>query len=389
MGHKNRILILRYLNYILFLLAVAVVVLTLYVTRRQAVRLTREEQENIHLWAEATRRAVDLSNPSQDYAFILHVIERNESVPVVLTNAERMPISMRNIPPNVLGDSARMQALIDDFIQLNEPIRILFPSGDEHYVFYGQSATLRELRFYPFVQLGLIVALILFGYLVFHHARQAEQNSVWVGMARETAHQLGTPISSLVAWQQLLEMGDMDMIDTEVLSESLGMDVQRLQRVAERFSKIGSKAQREQLDLRETVEASVAYMRGRMSQRIALSLEVQNTPVPVQHNAVLLQWVIENLLRNAMDAMPHGGRIALTLRYSENRAQIDCADTGCGIPKRKWRSVFRPGYSTKTRGWGLGLSLARRIVKEYHKGKIFVLESSPQRGTTFRILLPH
>lgn len=380
---------MRYLNYILFLFAVAVVVLTLYVTRRQALRLTREEQESIHLWAEATRRAVDLSNPSQDYAFILHVIERNESVPVVLTNAERMPISMRNIPPQILSDSAQMQALIDDFLQLNDPICIQFPSGDEHYVFYGQSPTLRELRFYPIVQLGLIVALILFGYLVFHHARRAEQNSVWVGMARETAHQLGTPISSLVAWQQLLEMGDMDMIDTEVLAESLGMDVQRLQRVAERFSKIGSKAQREQLDLRDTVESSVAYMRERMSQRIELDFEIQNEPRPIHHNAVLLQWVIENLLRNAIDAMPHGGHIHLTLRYSEERVQIDCTDTGCGIPKRKWRSIFRPGYSTKTRGWGLGLSLARRIVREYHKGKIFVLESSPQRGTTFRILLPY
>ncbi len=380
---------MRYLNYILFVLAVAVVVLTLYVTQRQATRLMREEQESIQLWAEATRRAVDLSNPSQDYAFILHVIERNESVPVILTNAARTPISMRNIDLEVFSDSVRLEALIEDFIQLNDPIRIQFPSGDEHYVFYGQSATLRELRFYPFVQLGLIIALILLGYLVFHHARRAEQNSVWVGMARETAHQLGTPISSLVAWQQLLEMGDMDLIDTEVLSESLGMDVQRLQRVAERFSKIGSKAQREEFDLKSTLESSVAYMRERMSQRVNLTFHLLNTPLPVQHNAVLLQWVIENLLRNAMDAMPHGGNIDLCVHYGEDRVQIDCADTGCGIPKRKWRSVFRPGYSTKTRGWGLGLSLARRIVREYHKGKIFVLESAPQRGTTFRILLPY
>lgn len=377
----------RPLNFSLLLLATLVVVLTLYVTDRQAKRLENEEKSKISLWAEATRRAVDLDSPSQDYEFILQVIERNETVPVLLTNSSQTPISMRNIPNSAIGDTKKIQRLIETYAEENPPIRIVFPSGDVNYVYYGCSETLRELRYYPFIQLSLILVLVLLGYLVLHYSRRTEQNSVWIGMARETAHQLGTPISSLVAWQELLASEDTDLIDSQVLAESLGLDVLRLQRVAERFSKIGAKPQLEDTDLKATITASVEYMRSRISQRISLTFDVVNTARPIPHNAILFQWVIENLIRNAVDAMSQGGTIVLTLTYTKRGAQIDCTDTGCGISKRKWRSVFRPGFSTKTRGWGLGLSLSRRIVSSYHKGRIFVHSSVPLHGTTFRILL--
>ena len=230
---------------------------------------------------------------------------------------------------------------------------------------------------------------MLLGYLVLHYSRRSEQNSVWVGMARETAHQLGTPISSLVAWQELLVSEGMDLIDSQVLAESLGLDVLRLQRVAERFSKIGATPQLEDSDIEGTIASSVAYMRGRISQRIRLSFEVLTAVRPVAHNAILFQWVIENLIRNAVDAMLQGGAITLTLSFTDHWARIDCIDSGCGISKRKWKRIFHPGYSTKTRGWGLGLSLSRRIIREYHKGRLFVHSSTPLQGTTFRILLPY
>ena len=377
----------RPLNFSLLFLATLVVVLTLYVTHRQAKRLENDEKSKINLWAEATRRAVDLSNVSQDYEFLLQVIERNETVPVLLTNSTQVPISMRNIPESAIGDSNKIQKLIETFAAENPPISIVFPSGDIHYVYYGRSETLTELRYYPFIQLALILVLVLLGYLVLHYSRRTEENSVWIGMARETAHQLGTPISSLVAWQELLASEESDLVDSQVLAESLGLDVLRLQRVAERFSKIGARPQLDDTDLAATIATSVEYMKGRISQRITLTFNVVNPPLPIPHNAVLFQWVVENLIRNAVDAMLHGGTIVLTLTYTEYGAQLDCTDTGCGISKRKWRSVFRPGFSTKTRGWGLGLSLSRRIIATYHKGRIFVQASVPLRGTTFRVLL--
>lgn len=379
----------RLLNIILLVLASLVVVLTLFVTHRQASRLEEEEKHKINLWAEATRRAVDLNSPQQDYEFILQVIERNETVPVLLTNGAQRPISMRNIPESVLGDEKKLQELIERFAATNPPIRIVFPSGDENYVYYGRSITLTELRYYPFIQLSLILVLALLGYLVLHYSRRSEQNSVWIGMARETAHQLGTPISSLVAWKELLSSEETDLIDSQVLAESLGLDVLRLQRVAERFSKIGAKPQLDDTDLEATITASIDYMRGRVSQRINLSLEVTTPVRPVAHNAILFQWVIENLIRNAVDAMAVGGAIKLTLTYLDRNVRIDCSDTGCGISKRKWKRIFHPGYSTKTRGWGLGLSLSRRIIRNYHKGRLFVHNSVPLQGTTFRILLPY
>lgn len=379
----------RLLNLILIFLATLVVALTLYVTNRQAQRIANEEHSNILLWIEATQRAVDLNNASQDYEFILKVLERNKTIPVLLTHQDGTPISVRNIPEKLANDAVKLEELRKEFEAEHEPIRIVFPSGDEQYVYYGHSITLSELRLYPFVQLALLLVLVLLGYLVFHNARRAEQNSVWVGLARETAHQLGTPISSLVAWQQILEAEESELIDAQILAESLRLDVQRLQRVAERFSKIGAKPQLEDSDLNETLSSSIHYMQGRMSQRISLHYETALEPRPVPHNAILLQWVVENLLRNAIDAMPHGGAIAVVLTFTDRYAQLDCSDTGTGIPKRKWQRIFQPGYSTKTRGWGLGLSLAQRIVKEYHRGRLFVLDSSPQKGTTFRLLLPY
>ncbi|MGP1362632.1 MAG: sensor histidine kinase [Bacteroides sp.] len=377
----------RPLNILLLLLATSIIVFSLFISRRHAKQLEQEEKDKITLWAEATRRAVNLNSPPQDYEFILQVIEKNESVPVILTDAANHVISARNLASTLLADSMLLKELLADFSNLHPPIHIQLPNQEEHFIYYGRSSILNELRYYPYIQLALIITLVFLTYLVFVHARRAEQNSVWIGMARETAHQLGTPISSLVAWQEILTAEDTDLIDSHILAESIGLDILRLKRVAERFSKMGAKPQLDDESLVDTLYASVQYMHSRISQKIKLTAEIRNTPIPIAHNAILIQWVIENLLRNAVDAIAHGGTIHLSLSFENKHAIIDCIDSGAGISKRKWKTIFKPGYSTKTRGWGLGLSLAKRIIKEFHHGKIFVLSSSPH-GTTFRIILP-
>lgn len=369
---------------LLFVVFSAVVVFaTLAVTMRQAQELGREERAKIALWAEATKRMANLENVNQDFTFILKVILRNDNVPVILTNEDATPISIRNVPHAEGMDMSELQQLMHQYSLEHEPIRIALPSGGVNFVYYGSSSILQQLTYYPYIWLLMIGVLVLLGYLVLQRSRVAEQNRVWVGLAKETAHQLGTPISSLGAWHQLLEEEEA----MPEFTESLGMDVQRLQRVAERFSKIGAVAQLSDTDLWRTLNESILYMSPRISQRIELTLVLPGHRETIEHNAILLQWVLENLIRNAVDAIQGNGRINITLKYSGSYALIDVADTGQGIPRHKRRSVFRPGYSTKKRGWGLGLSLARRIVREYHHGKIFVLQSEVGRGTTVRIAL--
>lgn len=357
--------------------------MTLFVTSRQARVLAEEERAKIDLWAEAIRRMADLNVPSQDYTFIYEVIQRNETVPVVLTDEGLYPLSIRNVSSKYTETAGGVAQLVEELGREHDPIKIDLPSGGVNYIFYGSSEVLQQLRYYPYVQLLFISVLVMLGYVVVHHARRAEQNFVWVGMAKETAHQLGTPISSLMGWLHLLE----EEGSQRELRESLALDVGRLQRVAERFSKIGAVPQLDSEDVVLTVRESVEYMRARMPRRVVLELREPSLSLRVPHNAILLQWVVENLIRNAVDAVGREGRIDLAVYFSPRWVYIDCRDSGCGIPRGKWRAIFRPGYSTKSRGWGLGLSLSRRIVREYHHGRICVQWSSPSEGTLFRVML--
>lgn len=374
---------MRLLNALLVLLGVGVIAFTLAITSQQASTLAQEEREKIDLWAEATRQMANADVMPGDYSLLLKVIQGNYTLPSVLTDANRFPIAMRNIPDRYLSHPDELPEFIEQLALEHEPIEIVLPSGEVNYVFYGSSEVLRGLRHYPYVQLLFIIVLTLLGFLMFRQARLAEQNRVWVGLAKETAHQLGTPISSLMGWAQYLQEENTN----PELAESLALDVERLQRVAQRFSKIGAKPQLEDTDLQGTLEQSIAYISPRIPHRVMLSFLAPSFSMAVPHNSILIQWVIENLVRNSVDALGRRGSINVELHYTPNLAIVDCTDTGKGMGKRARRMVFNPGYSTKQRGWGLGLSLAKRIVKQYHHGRIYVLQSEPGKGTTFRIEL--
>lgn len=311
-------------------------------------------------------------------------IANSASVPVIITDKNKKVIESGNLPKSRLNDPLYLQHLIAEMTAENEPI-IIEISGGKQYVFYKDSWLLTQLRYYPVI-IFIVIGLFLFvAYLLFSVARKAEQNQVWVGLAKETAHQLGTPLSSLMAWVELLKMQQNISEDTIIEMEK---DVDRLQTVAERFSKIGSKAALSKTDITELIYNSIDYLKTRTSQNVRYHIL---TPREVQIfapiNQQLFEWVIENLCRNAVDAMAGKGSITINMIDEDKTVCLDFTDTGKGIPKSKFKTIFNPGYTSKKRGWGLGLSLSERIITNYHSGKIFVKSSTIDKGTTFRIIL--
>lgn len=322
-------------------------------------------------------------------SFISEVVVNSASVPVIVTDsAGQRIIASGNLEEALKGDTLAMLDLTDDMALQNTPLEIELPDYGKCSIYYQNSFLLTQLKYYPVVQFGVIGLFILVAYFLFNFSRRAEQNQVWVGMSKETAHQLGTPLSSLIAWMELLRMKG---VDEETIAE-MGKDIRRLEVITERFSKIGSVPELSPHDLETVLSENIAYMRLRTSRKISMELNnllADNAHVEVQLNVPLFGWVIENLFRNAIDAIEgHGG--SLTVEFGEKGRWIfiDVTDTGKGIPKSKIKTVFEPGYTSKKRGWGLGLSLSRRIIENYHKGRIFVRRSEPGKGTTFRILLP-
>ncbi|HWB62565.1 MAG TPA: HAMP domain-containing sensor histidine kinase, partial [Chitinophagales bacterium] len=318
--------------------------------------------------------------------FISEVVVNTASTPVILTDDKLNVIAFGNI------DSSKMQS--QDFVlkrikkmqSAHEPVIVDLGEGVLRYIYYDDSDTLKQLRIFPFVQLGIFTAFLLLSYLAFSNARKAEQNLVWVGMAKETAHQLGTPISSLEGWVEYLrEMGDFS--GKENIINELESDISRLSLVAERFSKIGSVPQLISENVKACMERNVSYMRRRASGKVQMTVDCPDE-LTFKINAQLFDWVLENLLKNALDAMNGEGKIAIHVTGNTRQVVIDVTDSGKGIPKNKFDTIFEPGYSTKRRGWGLGLSLTRRIVQEYHHGRIFVKSSEIDKGTTFRIIIP-
>jgi len=266
----------------------------------------------------------------------------------------------------------------------NQPIEVEFGDGTKSYIFYQESTLLTQLKYYPYVMFTIIGLFLLIAYLLFSTARRVEQNQVWVGMAKETAHQLGTPLSSLIAWLEYLRSKG---LDPETAGE-IEKDVKRLETITERFSKIGSVPKLDEVDVSKVLNDAVNYMKLRTSRNVAFSVEKASAgEIRAQLNVPLFEWVIENLIRNAVDAMNGNGEIKITVSDQTQFVYIDVCDTGKGIPKSKYKTVFEPGYTTKQRGWGLGLSLTKRIIENYHSGKIFVKSSEIDKGTTFRIVL--
>lgn len=317
--------------------------------------------------------------------FINEVALNSAGVPVIFTNQTKDTImDMGKIDSSEVNTPEKLRAKLARLSALNTPIQVDLGQGSTNYIYYAPSELLTKLRYYPYVQFGVIGLFLLIAYILFSTARKAEQDQVWVGMSKETAHQLGTPLSSLMAWNEhLLSAG----VDESIIRE-MQQDVQRLSTITDRFSKIGSQPSLETENVNEVLAQTVDYLRRRTSRNVNVTLSLPEEIVHAQMSKPLFEWVIENLFKNAVDAMEGKGAITITLKDVPERLHIDVSDTGKGIPKSKFRTVFQPGFTTKSRGWGLGLSLSKRIIESYHNGRIFVLKSDLGKGSVFRIELP-
>ncbi len=366
----------------LLLSAVAIGALTLWYTEQFAARLRAEEERRVELWAEAVESIVQ-SDPEADLTLATRIIELNTTIPLILTDANGVILNHRNLPERDTS-SAAIEAELTRMMAYAAPIPVHLLPGVDQFIYRNESTNLRRLRFYPRFLLGIIGAYILLAYIGFSRARKAEQDRVWTGMARETAHQLGTPLSALYGWTTLLEEeGASPAAVTEIKK-----DLARLQTVADRFSKIGIDGKGQLGDVSELIHSTVDYLQRRSSEDITFTVELPEDLPHVPMQPVLLGWVVENLMRNAMDAMEGRGTLTISGQILSRKVIIDVSDTGKGMTPRIKRSVFNPGFTTKTRGWGLGLSLSKRIIEAGHGGTLSVHRSAPGEGSTFRIELP-
>lgn len=376
----------------IFLVAAALIVVafSLTVSHSLVMGLEHEERSRMGVWAEAMR-SLNNAGENTDLSLVLKVINENNSIPVIVLDSHGQCQTFRNVPEisgNTYNDSLLSAAPIGrQWQQAGRCIKINLDSGikgDYIAVCYDDSLLIKQLSWYPYVQLFVVLLFVGIGVFALMASKKAEENRVWVGLSKETAHQLGTPISSLMAWTEMLRES---YPDDEFIPE-MSKDVDRLQLIADRFSKIGSLPELKATVVNDTVEHVVQYMDRRTSSRIEMRAELPGHDVTAMMNGSLFEWVLENLSKNAADAIgTERGSITIRLIDMPDRAAIEVQDTGKGIKKKDLRNVFRPGFTTKKRGWGLGLSLARRIVEEYHHGRIWVKASEPGRGTTFRIEL--
>ncbi len=363
------------LSLIFGVLMIIVVISVLY-TNNLARQLAQEEQERVKIWAQATEKLI-LASPEEDIDFYSTIIERNTTIPVYMLDSVGNVLYIRNVKKPVA-----------DPMTLNGPIDIRFTdeSGRQivQYIYYDESTVVTQLRYVPYAQFALIIIFIVLGVFALMSAQRNEQNRVWVGLSKETAHQLGTPISSLNGWQNLLESRYPD----DDLIPQMRTDIDRLQTIADRFSKVGSEPELEAVPLVPVLNDAMGYMRTRTSSKVAINFDAQPADgILVMLNKPLFEWVIENLIKNAIDAMDGVGEINFVLAEKEHTVILDVSDTGKGIERRLQRRIFQPGFTTKKRGWGLGLSLSKRIVEDYHRGKLFLKDSQVGRGSIFRIIL--
>lgn len=376
----------RWWKIAIFIAALFIGGFSLWYTQALVKELAIQEDKKIKLWANATRQ-LGAATAETDINFLLDIIKDNETIPTILVDEQLQIISHRNLDPKRENDSNYLQQELALMMAEHEPIKIEYDIENNHanFLYYKNSYLLTALKTYPLIQLGLIAFFAIMSYFALSNSRRAEQNQVWVGMSKETAHQLGTPISSLREWTNLLKESDKDQQE-EILKE-VDYDIKRLELITERFSKIGSEPilKSENLDL--VVEKAVGYLRNRVSSRVNIKVEVGKPGNWANINVPLFDWVIENLCKNAIDAMEGEGSLTILINHDAKQVYIDITDSGKGIPKSKFKTVFKPGYTTKKRGWGLGLSLVKRIIKEYHKGQIYVRHSELGKGTTFRMVL--
>ena len=373
--------------------AVLIVVASLWVSHGLISDLKNEEQTKMGVWAEAMR-SLTSADETTDLNLVLRVINDNHTIPVIVTDEKGRVTTSRNL-------RLRYRTSRDSVKQVNEALARLKAGGhsmrislgtdevgETHatalYIYYGQSLLLQRLAWFPYVQLGVVTVFLLVALLALLSTKRAEQNKVWVGLTKETAHQLGTPISSLIAWMAVMRETHPD----DALIDEMEADVRRLEMVAERFSKIGSAPKLHPETVGPIVERVAEYIARRIPKSVKLTVDLRDESELIPISAPLVEWVVEVLCKNAADAMPGVGQIGISGGKVGGRYVIDVADTGKGIERKHHKTVFRPGFTTKQRGWGLGLSLAKRIIEEYHHGRIYVLRSAPGEGTVFRIELP-
>ncbi|MBT3364435.1 MAG: HAMP domain-containing sensor histidine kinase [Schleiferiaceae bacterium] len=364
-------------------LAVAIGVLTWMYTEQLASQLSKEEQRRVDLWAQAVEQ-VTQSDPGTDLTLATSILEMNQSIPLILTDDQDRVISTRNL---AISDSttSRQQARLEVMKAYADAIPLEVLPGVNQYIYQDESLHLKRLRLYPKLLLGIIFCYVALAYAAFSRARKAEQDRVWTGLARETAHQLGTPLSALYGWIELLEQKG---YSAAAMSE-IRKDVNRLQTVADRFSKIGAEDAREPGNIKDVIEGMTSYVAKRLPKSVKLDIQCENNLPDIAMQPVLLSWVLENIIRNGVDALEgESGEVKLACVRLGNHLVIDITDNGKGMSSSLRRRVFEPGFTTKTRGWGLGLSLAKRIVERSHGGKLSVIASSPSSGSTFRIELP-
>jgi two-component sensor histidine kinase len=367
---------------LLFIFAIIIGLASLFYTEWLSGKMAEEEHKKAELYAEATKLLASPSN--SDMTLALLITQQNTTIPIIEVDEKGKFLLDKNIKYNAARKEAVLEKEIKEMKKNGDPIEIDLGDGQKQYLYYRESYLLRNLRYFPLVQIFVIFLFIGFAYYAFSASRKAEQNQVWVGMSKETAHQLGTPISALMAWTEILKMKDIE----PGLIQEFEKDIQRLEKITERFSKIGAAPELLMTNVGEVVASTVNYLKSRFSTKVQFETTFDESVVfEAPLNASLFSWVIENLCKNSIDAMDNRGKITLTVKEKENNLIVDVTDTGKGIPKSQFKTIFQPGFSTKKRGWGLGLSLAKRIIEIYHKGKIFIKQSELNKGTTFRIVL--
>lgn len=380
---------MRLNKYILLAFASIICAVVLWYSNVLVSDMQREETKRMEIWAEATKllassASTDLSE-SDMIELLLQIIQENSTIPVVVVDENDSIVSMRNVTINdSIASKEEIAREVSAIIGEGSRIDIVLDDGAEQHLYYANSYTINRLAYFPLIQLGLVALFLLFAYVVFRHARKLEQDKVWIGLARETAHQLGTPISALSGWIELLRSGD---IDPNIVANEIGNDTERLKAIADRFSKIGSLPEMHEVPIITTIQSTIDYLRSRIPSSVELKILCADDKISPMHNPILMGWTIENLCRNAVDAMDGKGIITVDVSKNKNRTIIDVIDTGKGMSYKTARNIFQAGFTTKMRGWGIGLALAKRIVEKYHRGHIFVYQTEIGVGTIIRIIL--
>lgn len=372
---------------ILLVLGALIVSASLYITYQMAENLSIKERHDVELWAAAMERVNrEAMGDYMSDPLVSSIINNRNNIPFIITDENLRVVSYHLIPEEVIKNTEKLHTVLDRMASHNTPIIVRFwwTAEHNHIIFYGRSTTLVMLYFFPFVQMIVIIAFVVLLFVAFRSSKQDEQNRVWIGLAKETAHQLGTPTSSLLGWIEYLKDQNVDPMAVEEMEK----DLSHLRKIVDRFSKIGSDTPLALANVNEIVGDCVIYFRKRIPRNVTLDYNGFTSEIVYSMlNTALFEWVVENLMKNSLDALQGHGQISVRVWATESNVMIDVIDTGKGIAKSNWKRIFEPGFTTKTRGWGLGLSLSRRVVEEYHRGKIAVVDSVMGKGTTIRITL--